>query len=174
MLITTAITTQIRLSSKQPISKSKYAGNDCGRDCSCASTKCQNIKQMPPFKAMNIQYEDLHQPGSPCYWQLRIKRLKPHPFDVFSWPLFYLLLWGVELKGSMTTRQGSAQCVLRGQDGRYTSACWEGFLRTSTHWYFSITLWLRTRIRKRTIQMLGTSPKENKKYNNPVSDRKKE
>lgn len=128
LLITTVITAQIRLSSKQPMTKPSLAWN-----CSCDSTERQNVNLMLPLKAMNIQYLDALQPGSLCYWQLRIKRLKPHPFDVFSWPLFYLFLWGVELKGSMTTSQTLAQCVLRGQEGRYTSACWGGFLRTSTH-----------------------------------------
>lgn len=104
----------------------------------------------------------LHQPRSQCYSQL-----KPHLFNVFSWPLCYLFLWGVELKGSTTTRQALAQCDLRGQEGRYTSSCWGGFLRTSTHWEFSITLWLNARIRKRTIQSRGTSPKRKKKTKQP-------
>lgn len=115
---------------------------------------------MLPLKAMNTQYVDMHQPRS--YWQLMIKKSKPHPFDVFSWALSNPFLWGVELKGSMTTSQAVAQCVLRGQEGRYTSACWGGFLRTSTHWVFSITLWLHTRIRKGTIEVQSTGPNKNK------------
>lgn len=99
-------------------------------------TKSQKVNHILPFKVTNIQYDEPCQSRSLCYRQFRIKRLKPHPFDVFSWPLFYLFLLGVELKGSMTTSQAQTQCVLRGQEGRYTSARSGGFLRTSTCWVF--------------------------------------
>lgn len=58
----------------------------------------------------------------------------------------------------MTTSQAPAQCILRGQEGRYTSACWGGFLRT--HWVILITIWLSPRFKWRTILMWGMSPKK--------------
>lgn len=131
---------------------------------------CVNINPMFPLEAINVQHGSLHLHRSQRYWQLGIKRSKPHPTCVFSWPLFYLFLSGAELKGSMTTSQAQAQCVARGQEGRYTSACSGGFLRTSTHWAFLIILWLHARIRKGTIQMHGTGPKGKTEKKDPMSD----
>lgn len=66
--------------------------------------------------------------------------------------LCFTLFSGAELKGSMTTRQALTQCVWRGQEGRYTSTCSEGFLRTSSHWDFFMILLPWTGIRKGSIQ----------------------
>lgn len=60
------------------------------------------------------------------------KAAEAPPTQYASSPLFYRVPLGVELKESMTTSQAPAQCVLRGQGGRYTSLHRRSFLRTST------------------------------------------
>lgn len=164
---TLIITTQIRLQGKQPILQEMIKTS-----WSRTITSSQKVLKYKKESFHSMQYVDLHQPQSQCYWQLGGWKGWSHTlFNVFSWPLCYLFLWGVELKGSTTTRQALAQCVLRGQEGRYSSACWGGFLRTSTHWEFSITLWLHTRTRKRTIQSCGTRKKRKQLPNNWLTEK---
>ena len=159
---TLTLTTQIRLRGKQPILQ-EMIKTSWSRTITSSQKVSKYKRKKFPFNAIR----GLASAPKPVLLTVRgMTRLSHTLFNVFSWPLCYLFLWGVELKGSTTTRQALAQCVLRGQEGRYSSACWGGFLRTSTHWEFSITLWLHTRIRKRTIQSCGTRKKRKQLPNN--------